>query len=227
MIRSTLGDRFPEVTAVLPNSLAERSGISTGTLILKVGDSEWFSGARGRESFQVFNDEALPLNSRYAQSRTKASGVGTGGIFGKVKIVVATPVVREEGEFEKVDGWRISNVMLGGFEEISRGNDVEFEMINSGRNRIVYVRLPNFSRQTTQLFVEKFKNNVNVNNVDGVVLDLRNNFGGVIQEAFMLAGGIIGVDEQDTVLAYTLDSRGAFRPQEVSVRRDKKRTIFD
>ncbi|GMH86618.1 hypothetical protein TrVE_jg10688 [Triparma verrucosa] len=211
---STFSKLFPEVTAVLPGSLAERSGISTGTLILKVGDSPWFSGPRGRESFEVFNNDALPVNERYVSQRKSNVGVGTGGLFGKVKLVVATPVVREEETFEVIDGWRISTVFLGDPEEKTNLNAVEFTMINAGKSRVAYARLPNFSRKSSTSLVSKFEG-VDVNALSGVILDLRNNFGGVIQESFMLAGGIIGVDSQDTVLAYTLDSRGAFRPQEV------------
>lgn len=143
------------------------------------------------------------------------------GLFGSYSMVVATPIYTD-GDDEamayapspaaetRLDGYRVSTVRLDTKEEVKRG--VDFRLL--GKGRVAYARLPSFSRHTTQELVDEFKN-VNVGRLDGVVLDLRNNPGGVIQEAFMLASSIIGVDAQDTVLAYTLDSRGAFRPQEV------------
>ena len=136
-------------------------------------------------------------------------------------MVVATPIVTEEDDeamayapspatSTRLEGYRVSAVNMEANEEVKRG--VEFRLF--GKGKVAYARLPNFSRRTTQELVVNFKS-VNVGKLDGVVLDLRNNAGGVIQEAFMLASSIIGVDAQDTVLAYTLDSRGAFRPQEV------------
>ena len=46
---------------------------------------------------------------------------------------------------------------------------------------MAYARLPSFSRRSTLDLVDSFKA-ANVAALDGVVLDLRNNPGGVIQE---------------------------------------------
>ena len=35
--------QFPSVTAVTPSSSSERSGLTVGTLVLKVGNSPWFN----------------------------------------------------------------------------------------------------------------------------------------------------------------------------------------
>ena len=103
--------------------------------------------------------------------------------------------------------------------EMSQSKSVESKMLGKNSN-IAYVRLPDFSRSTT-LAVSEIFDVLNSRNspVDGVIFDLRNNYGGIIQEAFILAASIVGTDgidsRYDRVLAYTLNSRGAFRPQDV------------
>ena len=75
-----------------------------------------------------------------------------------------------------------------------------------------YIRLTRFSKASTAGFVDAVQQ-LEKAGASSFIIDLRNNFGGVIQEAMLTASTLIR--DPHAVLCYTLDSRGGFTPHDV------------
>lgn len=75
----------------------------------------------------------------------------------------------------------------------------------SSAELVGYIRLTRFSRSTTTDFLEAI-DVLEKNGANSYIIDLRNNAGGVIQEAMLLASSLLR--DPSTVLCYTLNSRG-------------------
>ncbi|KAL7521763.1 hypothetical protein ACHAWX_006444 [Stephanocyclus meneghinianus] len=80
-----------------------------------------------------------------------------------------------------------------------------------GSRPVGYIRLTRFSSTATAGYVNAI-NSLEAAGVDSYIIDLRNNYGGVIQEAMLTASTLLR--DPHSVLCYTLNSRGGFRPQE-------------
>lgn len=76
---------------------------------------------------------------------------------------------------------------------------------SSSAELVGYIRLTRFSRSTTTDFLEAI-DVLEKNGANSYIIDLRNNAGGVIQEAMLLASSLLR--DPSTVLCYTLNSRG-------------------
>jgi len=83
---------------------------------------------------------------------------------------------------------------------------------SSSAELVGYIRLTRFSRSTTTDFLEAI-DVLEKNGANSYIIDLRNNAGGVIQEAMLLASSLLR--DPSTVLCYTLNSRGGFTPHDV------------
>ena len=158
-----------------------------------------------------------PTNTTPLATRLPSSQEGKDVYFGDMKMLVATPIFTVDESETRLEGFRTQKIKIQ--SEMSQSKSVETTLLGENGN-VVYVRLPDFSRTTTLAVSSIFDDLYSQNSkVDGVIFDLRNNYGGVIQEALMLAASIVGTDgvnnRYDRVLAYTLNSRGAFRPQDV------------
>ncbi|KAL7509764.1 hypothetical protein ACHAXN_006734 [Cyclotella atomus] len=82
---------------------------------------------------------------------------------------------------------------------------------NAGDRPVGYIRLTRFSKASTQGYINAI-NSLEAAGVDSYIIDLRNNYGGVIQEAMLTASTLLR--DPHSVLCYTLNGRGGFRPQE-------------
>jgi C-terminal processing protease CtpA/Prc len=82
---------------------------------------------------------------------------------------------------------------------------------NVGDRPVGYIRLTRFSKASTQGYINAI-NSLEAAGVDSYIIDLRNNYGGVIQEAMLTASTLLR--DPHSVLCYTLNGRGGFRPQE-------------
>ncbi|KAL3792961.1 hypothetical protein HJC23_010974 [Cyclotella cryptica] len=80
-----------------------------------------------------------------------------------------------------------------------------------GSRPVGYIRLTRFSSSATAGYINAI-NSLEAAGVDSYIIDLRNNYGGVIQEAMLTASTLLR--DPHSVLCYTLNSRGGFRPQE-------------
>ena len=83
---------------------------------------------------------------------------------------------------------------------------------NNSNNKVGYIRLTRFSKASTEAFVQAAET-LESQGANEYILDLRNNYGGVIQEAMLTASSLLR--DPHTVLCYTLNSRGGFTPHAV------------
>jgi C-terminal processing protease CtpA/Prc len=254
-------DNLPIVTAIAPDSPAERAGIVTGDRIAAVG-SDNFIGL-GRE------EVAKRIYEVYS---------GADNYLGHPDLMVAKPVVRsvyttendESDESlkesigrEKVVGYKLSRVRLptvsvqpfhlyepalasrsdktslvtdmvtippasaatpfvaGGDSivhyELLTPNDSIFrrspdEALNSKPSKSVgYIRLTRFSRSATSGYLNAVQE-LEKAGAESYIIDVRNNYGGVIQESMLTAATLLR--DPHTVLCYTLNSRGGFTPHD-------------
>lgn len=77
---------------------------------------------------------------------------------------------------------------------------------------IGYIRLTRFSRSSTAGFI-KAVSELERSGAKAYIIDLRNNYGGVIQEAMLTAASLLR--DPHAVLCYTINSRGGFTPHDV------------
>jgi len=78
--------------------------------------------------------------------------------------------------------------------------------------KVGYIRLTRFSKSSTEGYLNAVKT-LEEEGADSYVIDLRNNYGGVIQEAMLTASTMLG--DQHAILCYLLNARGGFTPVDV------------
>lgn len=102
-----------------------------------------------------------------------------------------------------------SSVVGGGgiFEpgRISDNND-------NNNNKVGYIRLTRFSKSSTEGYLNAVKT-LEDEGAQSYVIDLRNNYGGVIQEAMLTASTLLG--DPHAILCYLMNARGGFTPVDV------------
>ena len=101
-------------------------------------------------------------------------------------------------------------------------NDSIFNSLSLGSNPssstmkddqlVGYIRLTRFSRSSTTGYLEAVRA-LEEAGASSYIIDLRNNYGGVIQEAMLTASTLLR--DPATVLCYTINSRGGFTPHDV------------
>jgi len=265
---------LPVVTAIIPDSPAERAGLVVGDRIAAVGDYQFTGMSRSqvektlRQKFHAENYfgradltvakqlvASFPLGSDDVNARYDADGN-----------VVEEKYVFEDGWYrpkdnrqrifnsmmpsEQVVGYKLSHVKsipttltakLGGpayplnaaphemsqqskfpsvvggdsivhFELLTPDDSIFQHMTDSGERRLVgYIRLTRFSKSSTAGYINAI-NSLEEAGAQSYIIDLRNNYGGVIQEAMLTASTLLR--DPHSVLCYTLNSRGGFKPQE-------------
>ena len=80
------------------------------------------------------------------------------------------------------------------------------------REKVGYIRLTRFSRVSTAGYIEALQS-LEQAGATSFIIDVRNNYGGIIQEAMLTASTLIR--DPHAVLCYTLNSRGGFTPHDV------------
>jgi len=83
---------------------------------------------------------------------------------------------------------------------------------SNSRKEVGYIRLTRFSRASTAAFLRAV-DELEAAGASSYIIDLRNNYGGVIQEAMLTAASLLR--DPHTVLTYTMNSRGGFTPHDV------------
>ena len=78
-------------------------------------------------------------------------------------------------------------------------------------DRVGYIRLTRFSRLSTAGFANAVEA-LETAGAQSYIIDVRNNYGGVIQEAMLTASSLLR--DPHNVLCYTLNSRGGFTPHD-------------
>jgi C-terminal processing protease CtpA/Prc len=80
------------------------------------------------------------------------------------------------------------------------------------RGGVGYIRLTRFSRASTASYLAAVEA-LEAAGASAYIIDLRNNYGGVIQEAMLTASTLLR--DPHAVLCYTMNSRGGFTPHDV------------
>ena len=211
LLSTTQVNNLPIVTAVAPNSPAERAGVTVGDRIVAVGSYN-FKG-------QTREDVTRALQTRFSAEN----------YAGRADVTLAKPFYTEEGGREVVMGYRLSRLKLlttsnEPFSEvrvqsgISGDSIVQYKLLTStdsildqSSSNVGYIRLTRFSRASTTRFFNAI-NELESAGAQSYIIDLRNNYGGIIQEAMLTASSLLR--DPHAVLCYTMNSRGGFTPHD-------------
>jgi C-terminal processing protease CtpA/Prc len=224
---------LPVITAVAPDSPAERAGLVVGDRIVAIGNQEFLGWTR-------------PQVTKTLQTKYNAQSY-----LGHAELTVAKPVYAFQDERDVVIGYRQTRVRLP--TKVSEpmrlpkskvaGGDaiVHYEMLTSSSGSIFdhttmhfddddvvvssdsdsdsdddykvgYIRLTRFSKASTVGYLQAVET-LEAAGARSYILDLRNNYGGVIQEAMLTAATLLR--DPHAVMCYIMDSRAGFTPNEV------------
>jgi len=226
---------LPVVTAVAANSFAERDGIVVGDRIVSAG-KESFLGVD-------VNEVSSRLDiSQYASKSASSADIHRYPLA-IAKPVVAFDVtsgqdrllgyrvsrtnlqsLQAENSLEADVGGTSSSTAIKGGDGIVNykllmPTDSIFQRASLGDSgdsafseTVGYIRLTRFSRASTAGYVKAVKE-LEAAGAQSFILDLRNNYGGIVQEAMLTASTLLR--DPHSVLCYTLNSRGGFTPHDV------------
>ncbi|EJK56506.1 hypothetical protein THAOC_23590 [Thalassiosira oceanica] len=197
---------LPQISAVIPDSPAERAGLTVGDKIASVGDFR-FTGLTSQAQTQkkldskegdkyVFRDGWYRPKQRVAMDLPLILGYRTSRIKSIPTTLTArldTPTVSDaQGVFPSVVGG--DSIV---HYQLLTSKDSIFQQVEgeSNENPVGYIRLTRFSRASTEGYVRAVEA-LESAGATSYIIDLRNNYGGHV------------------VLCYTLNSRGGFKPQE-------------
>lgn len=256
-------ENLPVVTAIVPDSPAERAGIVVGDRITSVGEYQFTGMSRTQvkkaleQKFHAenyFGVADLTIAKRIMAGSTPTMNVnyGTDGnveekyvfedgwyrprrpssVFDDMQVigyktsrVKSIPTTLTAGSSLKPDSsMTLSQVESTKYPTVFGGdNIVHYELLtpddsifqqfkpDSPSAKVGYIRLTRFSRASTAGYIEAVKE-LEKAGAQSYIIDLRNNYGGVIQEAMLTASTLLR--DPHVVLCYTLNSRGGFKPQE-------------
>ena len=230
---------LPVVTAIIPDSPAERAGLVVGDRIAQVGEYK-FTGLTNKQQVQKALEHfsakdyfgvaditiAKEVDSQPLQSaadddkyvfengmyylKPKRQTVPENIVLGYKLSQVNIPTTLT-ATIDATTNEQKSPIVIGG------DNIVHYQLLSPNdsifqhSNKVGYIRLTRFSRSSTTGFISAI-NSLEEAGAQSYIIDIRNNYGGVIQEAMMTASSLLR--DPHSVLCYTLNSRGGFRPQE-------------
>mmetsp|Transcript_24709 Transcript_24709/g.31956 ORF Transcript_24709/g.31956 Transcript_24709/m.31956 type:complete len:494 (-) Transcript_24709:503-1984(-) len=172
------------VSAVLPESPAEKAGIEIGDYILSAAD--WKAG----------------FSPELSQAEIDSFFSGEDGEEVKVQVEKAK---RKRGEST------LQEIVLR--KTRTEAPAVTSQTLNSEDGRTIgYIRIRYFNKDSTDQLISVLRN-MQQEKVSIYVLDLRNNLGGVIQEAFLSSS--IFFQDPKARLAYIMNSRGQYSDHDV------------
>lgn len=196
---------LPVVSAVTPDSPAERAGLTVGDRIVAVGTNSFLGSTREQVSRIL---------------RTKYSAEN---YIGHPELTVAKPVWRTMELQQPIDvivGYRPSRVRLPTklvetFTPPHGDAIVHYDLLSdsilSTNDKVGYIRLTRFSRKSTAGYLRAVQD-LEAAGAQAYIIDLRNNYGGIIQEAMLTASTLLR--DPHAVLCYIMNSRGGFTPHD-------------
>jgi C-terminal processing protease CtpA/Prc len=201
--------KLPVVTAVIPDSPAERAGLVVGDRIIAVGED------RNLQSLDKFSSAE---NYFGYPDLTVAKPVYAGIEDGREVVVAYRPIrlqiptlLTADTIFSPTEERLIGGNAIVHYELLHRTIFDPFS-ITEPDNAVGYIRLTRFSKAATAGFVEAVEI-LEKEGASSYIIDLRNNYGGVIQEAMLTASSLL--KDPHAVLCFTLNSRGGFTPHDV------------
>ncbi|KAL7542323.1 hypothetical protein ACHAXR_013306 [Thalassiosira sp. AJA248-18] len=262
---------LPVVTAIIPDSPAERAGLVVGDRIASVGDYHFTGMNRAqveKAMKQKFHAEnyfgradltvakqvivTLRLDNDNAHYDTDGNIVEEKYVFqdgwyqprssmqrfdkfpneqvvgyklSRIKSIPTTFTAKLDRSVAPTDASSYEISQQNKFPAVVGGDDIvhyvlltpndsifQHAVTNPGGGQPVgYIRLTRFSRTSTEGYIKAI-NSLEDAGAQSYIIDLRNNYGGVIQEAMLTASTLLR--DPHSVLCWTLNSRGGFKPQE-------------
>ena len=232
---------LPVVTAVAANSFAERDGIVVGDRIVSVGKDRFLGLSADEVTRQLASGRYKSATSSAASraSRDPHQQPQIIAIAKPVKVtdtqmrqerIVGYRVSRinlqassqpfESSSESNLDDENGSTVLVQGGDAIVQykllaPNNSIFQKGSAGeetKRSVGYIRLTRFSRASTAGYVKAI-NELEAAGAQSYIIDLRNNYGGIVQEAMMTASTLLR--DPHSVLCFTTNSRGGFTPHDV------------
>jgi len=222
---------LPIVTAITPDSPAERAGIIVGDRVVAVGFDSFLGLSPGQVSTKIKSrysasnyygyptlSIARPLKNT-ATSRSRSTTTS----YRISKVRLPTKSVQDPSPYILVSN-TIQGYTYNTRPMLAGGNNVVHYRLLTSQDSIFkqhddeddvkcgYIRLINFSRESTRGFLDAVQA-LETAHAQVYIIDLRNNYGGIFQEALLMASSLL-YDPHD-VLCYTLNSRGGFTPHDV------------
>ena len=254
---------LPVITAIIPDSPAERAGLVVGDRIASVGEYQFTGMSKSqvekalKEKFHaqnyfgradltiakqviarmpsLLNDSNAPydadgniIEEKYVfqdgwyqpnNSRQRVfDDIPTEQVLGyklsHVKSITTTQTAKLDQSASISSRSAAYPLIVGGdatvHYELLTPSDSIFKQVTTGQ-RVGYIRLTRFSRTSTEGYI-KAVNSLEEAGAQSYIIDLRNNYGGVIQEAMLTASTLLR--DPHSVLCWTLNSRGGRKPQE-------------
>ncbi len=231
---------LPVVTAVTANSFAERDGIVVGDRIVSVGKDRFLGLGADEVTRRLDSGRCNSATSSAARaSRDPRQQPQIIAIAKPVKVtdtqmrqerIVGYRVSRinlqassqplESSSESSLDDENGSTVLVQGGDAIVQykllaPNNSIFQKGSAGeetKRSVGYIRLTRFSRASTAGYVKAI-NELEAAGAQSYIIDLRNNYGGIVQEAMMTASTLLR--DPHSVLCFTTNSRGGFTPHDV------------
>jgi C-terminal processing protease CtpA/Prc len=252
----TRAGNLPVVTAVAPDSPAERAGLVVGDRIVGVGDQDFLGWTRaeiGKQLATKYNQKtyfgqadlsvARPI---YGVPSPAPDNFQVLAAMPSVDSTLSADVVasRRFPSQEVILGYRQTKLRLPipGMYEPSLGirdasfpnpaivggdSIVHYQLLTSQSGSIFdlshsdnaipvdykvgYIRLTRFSKASTAGYLQAIQALEDAG-ARSYIFDLRNNYGGVIQEAMLTASTLLR--DPHAVLCYTMNARGGFTPHD-------------
>jgi C-terminal processing protease CtpA/Prc len=263
---------LPVITAIVPDSPAERAGLVVGDRIASVGRYKFTGMNRSQvqkalkqrfhaENYfgrvdltiakQVYASPPLGLDrqsarfdadgniveekyvfengwyqpvSRHAIFDYMPSEQAIGYKLSHVKSIPTTLTAKLDNTMSPINNALLQTSKQSRFPSVVGGDAiVHYELLTpadsifqhmtdaDGSRPVGYIRLTRFSKASTAGYINAITSLEEVG-AQSYIIDLRNNYGGVIQEAMVTASSLLR--DPHSVLCYTLNSRGGFKPQE-------------
>jgi C-terminal processing protease CtpA/Prc len=151
------------------------------------------SGIVSRDGSSIIPD-IVPHASAASPTNTNNSNYNEKKVVGGDSIVQWELLTPNESIFNK-------------FSSFDENQNIKFR----STDRVGYIRLTRFSRLSTAGYVNAIEELEKLG-AQSYIIDVRNNYGGVIQESMLTASTLLR--DPHTVLCYTLNSRGGFTPHD-------------
>mmetsp|Transcript_25961 Transcript_25961/g.39292 ORF Transcript_25961/g.39292 Transcript_25961/m.39292 type:complete len:808 (-) Transcript_25961:323-2746(-) len=260
---------LPRVTAIAPDSPAERAGIVVGDCLVGIGKDSFLGLGRdeiasrlqvytGAENYigttpdltlaqpVVLSDHEYGIEELIGykvahvrltttssldpftpykgnqQPLTTSSTKDDGNNYPQQQMVSLTSSLSSRSRSsEKTSATTLtyptSTILSGGdsivhWELLTPNDSIFFQNYANSNNKIGYIRLTRFSRLSTAGYVQAIQALEDAG-AQSYIFDLRNNYGGIIQESMLTASTLLR--DPHAVLCYTLNSRGGFTPHDV------------
>lgn len=231
---------LPVVTAVAANSFAERDGIVVGDRIVSVGkdrflglgadevtrrlDSGRYNSATSsavrasRDPLQQPQIIAIAKPVRVTDTQMRRERI-VGYRVSRINLQASSQPTEFSSE-SNLDDENGSTVLVQGGDAIVQykllaPNNSIFQKGSADeetKRSVGYIRLTRFSRASTAGYAKAI-NELEASGAQSYIIDLRNNYGGIVQEAMMTASTLLR--DPHSVLCFTTNSRGGFTPHDV------------